>query len=55
MTGADVVATGADVAVTGADVAGLGAGDGNVVFWHTGGQLDVVARAAEALSPKVGR
>ena len=23
------------------------AGDGNVVFWHTGGQLDVVALAAE--------
>jgi 1-aminocyclopropane-1-carboxylate deaminase/D-cysteine desulfhydrase-like pyridoxal-dependent ACC family enzyme len=26
------------------------AGDGNVVFWHTGGQLDAVALAAEALS-----
>ena len=26
------------------------AGGGNVVFWHTGGQLDVVALAAEALS-----
>jgi 1-aminocyclopropane-1-carboxylate deaminase/D-cysteine desulfhydrase-like pyridoxal-dependent ACC family enzyme len=24
------------------------AADGNVVFWHTGGQLDVIARAAEA-------
>jgi 1-aminocyclopropane-1-carboxylate deaminase/D-cysteine desulfhydrase-like pyridoxal-dependent ACC family enzyme len=24
------------------------AGDGNVVFWHTGGQLDAVALAAEA-------
>ena len=31
------------------------AGDGNVVFWHTGGQLDVVAQAAEALSAEVGR
>jgi 1-aminocyclopropane-1-carboxylate deaminase/D-cysteine desulfhydrase-like pyridoxal-dependent ACC family enzyme len=24
------------------------AGNGNVVFWHTGGQLDAVALAAEA-------
>jgi 1-aminocyclopropane-1-carboxylate deaminase/D-cysteine desulfhydrase-like pyridoxal-dependent ACC family enzyme len=31
------------------------AGDGNVVFWHTGGQLDAVALAAEALSAEVGR
>lgn len=31
------------------------AGDGNVVFWHTGGQMDVVAQAAEALSAEVGR
>jgi 1-aminocyclopropane-1-carboxylate deaminase/D-cysteine desulfhydrase-like pyridoxal-dependent ACC family enzyme len=31
------------------------AGDGNVVFWHTGGQLDVLAQAAEALSAEVGR
>ena len=31
------------------------AGDGNVVFWHTGGQLDAVAQAAEALSAEVGR
>ena len=31
------------------------AGDGNVVFWHTGGQLDVVALAAEAPSAEAGR
>ena len=31
------------------------AGDGNVVFWHTGGQLDAVALAAEALSAEGGR
>ena len=31
------------------------AGDGNVVFWHTGGQLDAVALAAEALSAEVDR
>jgi 1-aminocyclopropane-1-carboxylate deaminase/D-cysteine desulfhydrase-like pyridoxal-dependent ACC family enzyme len=31
------------------------AGDGNVVFWHTGGQLDAVALAAEALSAEEGR
>jgi 1-aminocyclopropane-1-carboxylate deaminase/D-cysteine desulfhydrase-like pyridoxal-dependent ACC family enzyme len=31
------------------------AGDGNVVFWHTGGQLDDLAQAAEALSAEVGR
>ena len=31
------------------------AGDGNVVFWHTGGQLDAVALAAEALSAEVGQ
>jgi 1-aminocyclopropane-1-carboxylate deaminase/D-cysteine desulfhydrase-like pyridoxal-dependent ACC family enzyme len=31
------------------------AGDGNVAFWHTGGQLDVVALAAEAPSAEAGR
>ena len=31
------------------------AGGGYVVFWHTGGQLDVVALAVEALSAEVGR
>jgi 1-aminocyclopropane-1-carboxylate deaminase/D-cysteine desulfhydrase-like pyridoxal-dependent ACC family enzyme len=31
------------------------AGDGTVVFWHTGGQLDAIATAAEARSAEVGR
>jgi D-cysteine desulfhydrase len=31
------------------------AGDGDVVFWHTGGQLDAVALAGEALAGEAGR
>ncbi|MGH3287860.1 MAG: hypothetical protein ACRDPD_24705, partial [Streptosporangiaceae bacterium] len=31
------------------------AGNDNVVFWHTGGQLDAVALAAAARSAEVGR
>jgi hypothetical protein len=29
--------------------------DGDVVFWHTGGQMDTLALAAEALSAEAGR
>jgi hypothetical protein len=63
--GAGVAGAGAGVAGAGAGVAGPGAkalalvsryaGDGTVVFWHTGGQLDAIATAAEALSAEVGR
>jgi 1-aminocyclopropane-1-carboxylate deaminase/D-cysteine desulfhydrase-like pyridoxal-dependent ACC family enzyme len=71
VTGTDVTVTGAGVAEQAMRTEGLMVDPvytakalalvsrytegGNVVFWHTGGQLDTVALAAEALPAEAGR